>query len=240
MRYAILSDIHGNFTALRSVLAAIDRMAVDVYICLGDIVGYGPEPAACIRELRKYSALFVAGNHDYAVCGKIDTRSFNSYARSAIDWTRQCVSPSDVEFLSSLPLVLHLDGLDLVHGSLYAPELFDYVQTSYDAFLTMERMRAPVCFVGHSHVPVTFVHEEVIRYRVDTEISVRPFNRVIVNVGSVGQPRDKDPRACFALYDTETEMVTLHRVPYDTDYAARRFRAVGLPAALGERLRLGR
>ncbi|MGQ9589151.1 MAG: metallophosphoesterase family protein [Planctomycetota bacterium] len=240
MRYAILSDIHGNLTALRSVLSTLDRLAVDVYACLGDVVGYGPDPSPCLRELRKYNALFVAGNHDYAVCGKIDTANFNSYARSAIQWTRQSLSPADLDFLGALPLVLHLDGLDLVHGSLYAPELFDYVQTSYDAFLTMERMHAPVCFVGHSHVPVTFVQEQVICYRIDTEISVRPFGKVIVNVGSVGQPRDKDPRASFAIYDTDKELVTIHRVPYDTDYAAKRVRLAGLPAPLGERLRLGR
>ena len=132
------------------------------------------------------------------------------------------------------------EGLDVVHGTLYAPELFDYLQTSYDAYLSMERMRAPICFVGHSHVPVALVLDEIISYNLDPVVTVPPGGKVIVNVGSVGQPRDRDPRASFVIYDSERQTATRHRVHYDIDAVFAKVQAAGLPLALGERLRLGR
>lgn len=240
MRYAILSDIHGNLDALQAVLGELSGERVDRYVCLGDIVGYGPEPAECLREIRRCAASVVAGNHDFALCEKIDITYFNVFAREAILWTRSVLSESDVEYVEQLPLVEHLNGIDLVHGSLCGPELFDYLQTSYDAYLTMERMQSPVCFIGHSHVPIAFVQNEVISYRLEPEIRVEPDTKVIVNVGSVGQPRDKDPRACYALYDTEEMTVRIRRTRYDVDSVAAKIREAGLPAALGERLKVGR
>ena len=240
MRYAILSDIHGNFEALKAVLEGLESEHVDAYVCLGDIVGYGPEPAECVREVRRLSSTVIAGNHDLAVCGRVSAQSFNVYAREAIGWTRQVLGGEDLEYLGQLPLAQSVDGMELAHGTLYAPELFDYLQTSYDAYLSMEEMKGPVCFVGHSHVPVSFVRDEIICYRLDAEVPVDPEGRVIVNVGSVGQPRDKDPRACYAVYDTERCVVRIHRARYDVNSVSLKIKEVGLPAALGERLRLGR
>ena len=240
MRYAILSDIHGNHDALTAVLDALSGDCVDSYVCLGDIVGYGPEPRECLREVRKYCNAIVAGNHDFAVCGKILTSNFNVYAKEAILWTRQVLSEEDVQFLAELPLVVRLGDIDVVHGSLYAPELFDYLQTSYDAALTMEHMEAPICFVGHSHVPVTFTQNEVVGYCLDSDIEVRPYGKVVVNVGSIGQPRDKNPRASCAIYDSEEQRVLVRRVQYDVDLVAAKIQRAGLPGPLGERLRLGR
>jgi diadenosine tetraphosphatase ApaH/serine/threonine PP2A family protein phosphatase len=240
LRYAVFSDIHGNLDALMAVFAAMESEGIDVPVCLGDIVGYGPEPVECLREVQKRGSIVVAGNHDFAVTGKVSTSNFNVLAREAILWTRNHLSREDLEYLSGLPLVLHLDGLDVVHGTLYAPELFDYLQTSYDAYLSMERMRAPICFVGHSHVPVALVLDEIISYNLDPVVTVPPGGKVIVNVGSVGQPRDRDPRASFIIYDTESQTATRHRVHYDIDAVFSKVQAAGLPLALGERLRMGR
>ena len=155
-------------------------------------------------------------------------------------WTREVLSDADLDYLGNLPLVQHLDGLDLVHGSLYAPELFDYLQTSYDAYLTMERMQAPVCFVGHSHVPVTFIQDEIICYSLASEVTLKDNTKAVVNVGSVGQPRDKDPRSSYVVYDTESRTISFRRVAYDVDAVTRKFRDAGLPGPLAERLRVGR
>ena len=240
MRYGILSDIHGNLDALEAVLTGLGRQNVDSYICLGDIVGYGPEPSACLQRIRKTADYVVAGNHDLAAADLLSIESFNSLAREATLWTRNELSEAEIQALAELPLVHHLDGLDVVHGTLCSPELFDYVQTTYDASLSMSRMQAPVCFIGHSHVPVAFLKEEIITYTLEPTVTVNTAQRAIVNVGSVGQPRDRDPRACCVVYDTETNIVERRRYRYDIDSVVHKMRKAGLPPALGERLRDGR
>ena len=139
-----------------------------------------------------------------------------------------------------MPLLHHLDGLDIVHGALCSPELFDYVQTSYDASLSMAQMQAPVCFIGHSHVPIIFIQESFISYSLEKSVKVRDETRIIVNVGSVGQPRDLDPRASYAILDTHERIVNMHRVEYDVEQAADRIIEAGLPATNAQRLYLGR
>jgi len=240
LKLAILSDIHGNYDALRAVLGSLSVQGIQTYVCLGDIVGYGPEPAACLHTLIRYNAIIVAGNHDCAVTDRLPVNSFNALAKEAIHWTREQMGPEDLEFLAALPLVERVDGADFVHGALYTPELFDYVQTSYDASLSMSCMKNPVCFVGHSHVPITFLQQDYIRYTTENEIPLSAGERILVNVGSVGQPRDKDPRACFAVYDTTEKVISIQRVRYDVDAVVAKLRAAGLPSALGERLRVGR
>lgn len=240
MRYAILSDIHGNLDALTAVLERLNTQRVDSYICLGDIVGYGPQPAECLHEIQKYSSVIVAGNHDFAACDKITIASFNVLAREAILWTRSKLAELDLQYLADLPLMEQVESFHVVHGTLYAPELFDYVQSSYDAHLSMTRMEYPVCFVGHSHVPVTFVQGETISYSLARKLTVNPDQKMIVNVGSVGQPRDRDPRASYAIYDTDAQEITLERAEYDIDSVISKIREMGLPSNLGERLRVGR
>ncbi len=240
VRYGILSDIHGNHDALDAVLRGLEREGVDSYVCLGDIVGYGPEPTACVQRIRKVADCVVAGNHDLAVADKLSIEGFNVLAREATLWTRNELSDEDMSYLAQLPLVEYLDGLDVVHSTLCSPELFDYIQTSYDASLSMVSMRSPVCFVGHSHVPVVFVQNGIITYSLEPEITIGDGLRAIVNVGSVGQPRDRDPRACCAIYDTETRNMQLKRYRYDIEAVVNKVRAAGLPVELGARLRLGR
>ena len=240
MRYAILSDIHGNLDALEAVLEDLQDAAIDTYICLGDIVGYGPQPAECLHLLQRHRAVNIAGNHDLAVANKTSISSFNLLARTATLWTRNELSSEDLDYLGDLPLVTHVETFEIVHGTLYAPELFDYVHTSYDANLAMSRMETALCFIGHSHIPVNFFQRDLISYSFEKKIPVPHDGKVIVNVGSVGQPRDQDPRACFAVYDTEEEMVRIRRTRYDVDLVAEKIQRAGLPAALGERLKLGR
>jgi diadenosine tetraphosphatase ApaH/serine/threonine PP2A family protein phosphatase len=240
LRYAVFSDVHGNLEALRATLTAIEALQVDVLICLGDIVGYGPQPAECISEIDRHCSYIIAGNHDYAVADKLSISTFNALAREAVLWTRNRLGEADLEFLAGLPLEQTLDTFEVVHGSPRSPGQFEYVQNSYDACMAMSCMRRPLCFVGHSHVPVTFVQGEIVTYCLDTDVKIDPGAKVIVNVGSVGQPRDKDPRACFAIYDEEAMTVRLGRVPYNIDATANRILELGLPRQLGDRLRLGK
>lgn len=240
MHYAILSDVHGNLEALEAVLASARRRGVEQIVCLGDVVGYGPQPTECLQLLLKANSTIVAGNHDFAVADRIDIANFNVYAREATLWTRQQLGDDELRVLSELPLVAEFDGFTAVHGTLHTPELFDYVQTSYDAHLSMQEMQQPLCFIGHSHVPITFVQDETISYHLEPTTTVEPHTKTIVNVGSVGQPRDFDARACYAIYDGDRHRVERVRVPYDIDSVIAKIRRAGLPRPLGERLRAGR
>jgi predicted phosphodiesterase len=240
MRYAIISDIHGNYDALEVVLADIDKSAVDRTVCLGDVVGYGAQPRECIAALRERNILTIAGNHDYACIGKTNINYFNAFAKEATLWTRKVCTEDDKNWLKSLSLVEYLEDFTMVHGTLYAPELFDYILTTYDAYLSLQLLETPVCFLGHSHVPINFIWEDMISFNYDREIDVRPGVKLLVNVGSVGQPRDDNPRASYAIYDAEKKRVEIRRLEYDVEAAARKIREAGLPAALGERLKVGR
>ncbi|MEM7168063.1 MAG: metallophosphoesterase family protein [Planctomycetota bacterium] len=240
MLIGIISDIHGNRQALDTVLAAVERLSCDKIVCLGDIVGYGAEPGYCVDRIREVSDWVVAGNHDYAALGKINIEYFNTHARQATLWTRDQLNEEQKQYLADLPLIEVQEECTFVHGSLDSPELFDYVQTSYDAFLTMERMTTKSCFIGHSHVPITFLLNEVITYTLDPEVTITDAQKAIVNVGSVGQPRDNNPLASFGTYDTEQETARIHRIEYDIEQSAELILQAGLPEFLAERLRVGR
>jgi len=240
LRYAILSDIHANLPALEAVLEEIRGIGVDEYLCLGDIVGYGAQPRECLELVQTLAEKTVAGNHDFAALGKIDIDNFNEHAKEATLWTRRTLKGEDLDYLGSLPLVHHCDGFSIVHGTLYSPELFDYIQTSYDAFLSIGQLPGEVCFLGHSHIPVTFIQKRFITYSFEPEITVEPGVKLLVNVGSVGQPRDNNPHASYAIFDTGVRKVTLRRVAYDVEAAAASIREAGLPEVLGERLKIGR
>lgn len=243
MKYAILGDIHSNLSALESVLRAIERARVDVIYSVGDIVGYGAAPRECIDRLRRANVRAVMGNHDAACLGLIDTRYFNNYARAAVEWTQPLLDEEDRKWLLALPLVLHLEHCSIAHGTLFRPELFDYIQSPTDADPSLDLMPLPVCFVGHSHVPVTLLRlrDDPTRtaYTVDTEVDLSDASRALVNVGSVGQPRDEDPRAAYAIYDSERAHVSISRVEYDIAAEATRIRRAGLPSMLADRLFLG-
>ncbi|MBI4575280.1 MAG: metallophosphoesterase family protein [Planctomycetes bacterium] len=241
MRYAIISDIHSNTEALRAVVDDFRAQQVDRVVCLGDVVGYGAEPRECIEMVRELSSMTIAGNHDWAAIEKTSIEYFNRYAKEATYWTREALTDEDKEWIQGLPLVEKpQEDIVLAHSTLYVPEAFDYIQTSYDAYLSFEALEGRVCFVGHSHIPITFFQEDQITYSLDPIVRLPEQGKAIVNVGSVGQPRDNNPRASYGIYDAESRVVEVRRVDYDIEGACRKIIDAGLPEVLGERLKVGR
>ncbi|HUT74273.1 MAG TPA: metallophosphoesterase family protein [Armatimonadota bacterium] len=243
MRYGIISDIHANLEALE---AALKRLrGVDAYICLGDIIGYGPDPGECIEVVKALPGLrCVIGNHDLACVGKYDVNWFNWYARDAIAWTQERLTAADRGYLLSLPLMDMENSLTLVHGSL--PQPMDYVTSAADARGVFAEMITPVCLIGHTHVSEHYAHTHGAAHV--THRSLKRGGTVkldrglsyIVNCGSVGQPRDGNPLASFGLYDTARREVKIMRVEYAVERVREKMEEVNLPALLGERLALGR
>ena len=240
MRYAVLSDIHGNLEALRAVLADADTRADDV-LCLGDIVGYGADPAACVDLIGERARAVVAGNHEYAVIGRMDLAWFNRYARAAAEWTMAQVDSDCTAYLASLALSTEVHDATLVHASPRQPDEWDYLVTADDGLAAFAAFATRMCFVGHSHVPAVWSlgssgpdHE-----RGDIDVGLDAGRRYIVNVGSVGEPRDHDSRAAYALWDVDARRVTVRRVPYDVATARAKIQAAGLPRFLADRLSAG-
>ena len=243
MRYGILGDIHGNISALDAVLAAFARDGVERVISVGDVVGYGAAPRECIARVREIGAVVVKGNHDAACVGEIDIRYFNNHARDAVRWTRGVLEDDDCAWLAALPMTADLEHCSVAHGTYHRPELFDYIQSTTDADPSLDLLQLPVCFVGHTHVPVTLMRlrDDPMRtaYTLDTEVDLSEASKALVNVGSVGQPRDEDPRAAYAIYDSDLDRVWIRRVAYDIELEAARIRRANLPRVLADRLFLG-
>ena len=244
MKIGILGDIHANIEALDAVLATFVREGVERILSVGDLVGYGADPSAVIARLKEVGASIVLGNHDAAAAGiLVDLAYFNTFARDAALWTRRTLSDSEREYLRALPLVYRDRDFVVVHGSLDRPQEFNYIQTARDAERSIMSLDARVCFVGHSHVAASFFANSNdprrIEYSFDEEVDLSSFDRALINVGSVGQPRDEDPRSVAAIYDDGARRLTLRRVAYDIDRAAGKILAAGLPRVLGERLRFG-
>jgi predicted phosphodiesterase len=241
VKYGILGDIHANLEALQTVIEFAEGQGVKQFLSVGDIVGYGANPKECIEIVNELNIPVVAGNHDYAVAGKLDVEFFNSYAKQAVLWTREAIGKDWLEWLSNIKLVnVYNEIITLVHGSLNFPDMFDYIQTSYDAHLSLEMLKTRVCFLGHSHVPISFFSGPAVSYSMQQEIDMRGFEKVLINVGSVGQPRDENSKAAFAIFDDEEDKVEIHRLEYDVDKAAQKILDAGMPDILAERLYHGR
>ena len=242
VRALVLSDIHSNREALESVTKdAGYRGGFDQIWCLGDTVGYGPDPAPCINLLRDYDLVAVAGNHDRAALGQCGASDFNPAARFASQWTARQLSAMDTEFLAGLPLSEMRGPFTLVHGSLRDP-IDEYLLDAESAKGTLELLRSCYCLVGHSHLP--FICRENggdPRFEPFTEDAVFSLGdeRLILNPGSVGQPRDRDPRASYAIYDGCRQTIERHRVRYDIAKTQQRMRNAGLPEYLIGRLERG-
>lgn len=243
MKYGILGDIHSNLSALSTVLDAFKSEGVDHVISVGDVVGYGAAPRECIDLVRSVEATVVKGNHDAACVDEIDVVYFNNYAREAVAWTQTQLSPDEMRWLSELPMTANLAHCSVSHGTLHQPELFNYIQSTTDADPSLDIMELPVCFVGHTHVPVALLrlHDDPLRtaYTVDHVVDLSEAYRALINVGSVGQPRDEDARAAYAIFDSQESTVTIKRVEYDIEQEAARIRSAGLPGVLADRLFLG-
>lgn len=240
MRTAFISDIHANLDALEAVLADIGRQETDRIVCLGDIVGYGPEPNPCVARVRDACTVTVVGNHDYAALGRIDTLGFNEYARAAADWTAAALDEDAIAFLEALPLETVLDGVRLVHASPLDPERWTYILSYQEAKRQFAAFSEQICFIGHSHLPIVVESEgEEIRavpFSADVPVRIHRGRRYLVNVGSVGQPRDRDPRSGYAWYDDEASAVMMRRLEYPVAAVQKKILAAGLPPFLAQRL----
>ena len=239
MRALILSDIHANLEALEAVVAdAQTRGGFDVIWCLGDTVGYGPDPGPCIDRIREFDLVAVAGNHDHAAIGLIDASDFNESAKIAANWTANQLDQEQKEFLASLPLVAVQDTFTLVHGSLRAP-IEEYLLDRNSAMGTLAILETQYCLVGHSHIPFRCleIDGDVDFYDfTEDELIEMTNNRQIVNPGGVGQPRDRNPRSSYAIYDSTENNLVRHRVDYDIFKTQRKMVAADLPSRLIERL----
>lgn len=243
MRYAIISDVHANLEALEVVLADISARRPDALLCLGDFVGYGPDPVACVDRLRAHLAGAVVGNHDLAALEQIDISTFNALAQAAILWTREQLTDPVRRYLGGLPQKMTPDGFLAVHGSLRDP-VEEYIFDPLTARASFDAAPFHFCVVGHTHVPAVYVQAgEAVTGEpllADQVLSLRPDRRYIINVGSVGQPRDGDPRAGYVWLDTEQLSATLIRLDYPIAQTQEKMTAAGLPAMLAERLAFGR
>ena len=246
MRYLILSDIHGNIDALDSVLAAAPPAAWDRVVVLGDLVGYGAEPNQVVeRVLALDPLLVIRGNHDKAACGIDDGSSFNVVARTAAEWTMGTLTPDNREYLRRLPAgpAAVDEALEICHGAPFDED--HYIFDSEDAARALDAASRPLCLFGHTHLPVVFLRHRA-RFEGfapedgDAEVPIEAGVSYLINVGSVGQPRDGDPRAAFGIYDAPTASLRLRRVPYPVARAQRRILDAGLPPSLASRLGIGR
>jgi len=246
VRYAVLSDVHANLEALTAVLADAASEGALGILCLGDTVGYGADPVPCVELLGERSTRIVAGNHEHGVLGLVDLRWFNAAAPAAL-WTRERLGGDHQGFLSGLPLVSAIGEATCVHASPRRPEEWDYLVSEEDGYGAFGEFETRLCFVGHSHLPAVWslgsggpAHEDLAGAAChDRRISFHDGRRYIVNVGSVGQPRDRDPRAAYVLWDEDDRSVRLRRVSYDHTEAAAKILRAGLPRALADRLARG-
>jgi diadenosine tetraphosphatase ApaH/serine/threonine PP2A family protein phosphatase len=240
LKIAILSDIHSNGDALDAVLENAQAEGAEAWWCLGDIVGYGAEPDKVVDRVRELGAVTVAGNHDWAACGLVSTRMFNRHAAFAADWTSRHTNAENLKWLAGLPLVERRENARLVHATPSAPAEWNYCMMIEDAVLEMEAFDELVCMIGHSHYPGVFEKDgEDIRYTRAAELRLRAGRHYLANVGSVGQPRDGDPRAAYATYEADTGLLRHVRVAYDVEAAQAKILAAGLPPFLASRLAAG-
>jgi predicted phosphodiesterase len=241
MKILIISDIHANLTALEAVLA--DATGYDAVWCLGDLIGYGPDPNECVETVRQLSELTcLIGNHDAAVLDMIDANAFNAEARAVVNWTRSVLTPENHAFLASKPSKTIADEITLAHASPRYP-IWEYLLDTYTARVNFEHFATNLCLVGHTHVPVIYhlpagngtASAQIPTPNTSFELPVRS----IANPGSVGQPRDRDPRAAYVIFDSDRNLWDYRRIPYDIAAVQSRMQTLGLPDRHIRRLAAG-
>jgi predicted phosphodiesterase len=243
MRYAIMADIHANLAAFKAVLKDItEKGDIDETWCLGDIVGYGPEPTECIRLIQESNIVSVSGNHDLGVTGQVELDFFNPAAAQACRWTMEKLNPVDIRYLADLPKTLKKGQFTLAHGSPREPST-EYIMSAAIAERNFEHFDTQYCLVGHTHIPEAYKQEGTAAAPIALvpEIGlVMIEHRIIINPGAVGQPRDGDPRASYGIYDSEGQIFRLYRIPYDIRATQDKMVALGLPIQLVVRLEEGK
>jgi len=237
---AVLGDIHANLDAFEAVLADCREQGATEYLCTGDIVGYNARPHECLEMVRGLGCPVVMGNHDHYVSSNQNLSDFNPHAAAVIQWTRGQLSEEELSYLNSLPFVATKMGVTLVHATMDSPEAFGYVFDHLQAEAHFTHQVTPLCFHGHTHCPMIYEKQIGAVYRIDAQDFSLPIGRkYFINVGSVGQPRDGDPRAAYALYDPKARKIRFRRVEYDIEAAQAKIREAGLPERLAERLAVG-
>ena len=240
MKYAILGDIHSNLEALEAVLEDAGRREVTHYACVGDIVGYNANPRECLDRIRELGCVTVRGNHDHYTAHEEELAGFHPLAAKVVEWTRAQLSDEQARYLGALPLVAPVEKFTLVHSTLDTPQMWGYVFDKFEADANFNYQRTSVCFFGHTHVPLAFEKTHEVRLGLYSKVRVTLGRRYFINVGSVGQPRDGDPRAAYATYDLKTGEVELHRLDYDRTRTQAKILNAGLPERLAARLASGR
>ncbi len=241
MKFGFISDVHGNYDALKVALEILNERSVDFIYSAGDIVGYGPEPEKCVLELRKHSIQSVMGNHDFAVSNLEEESKFNAYAQLAIQWTRDKISEDTRNFLKCLPFSMEGKDFTIFHGSLGKQSSFDYIIVPEDAILSFNNMNTKIGFFGHSHIAGCFIRDKngFINFRpayVSCTLKLKEENRYLINVGSVGQPRDGNSMGSLAIFDTTEKNIDIVRFTYDVNAVYKKIVDAQLPRFLGERL----
>ena len=242
MRYGIISDLHGNIEALEATLKSLESENIDKYVCLGDVVGYGANPEECVNRVRGLTEVSILGNHDAAVSDRMDYSYYYDAARQALDWCKGKVSPETIGWLKERPYRHRENGIDFCHGSPICPEEFEYIFTREKAKELIPHWDElePVTFIGHSHLTRSFAISKDEAYNVrGPEFTLRPEYKYIITAGSVGQPRDYDPRSCCGVFDTETRLFKYVRSEYDIEAQMNKIVAAGLAYNFGARLLVG-
>jgi diadenosine tetraphosphatase ApaH/serine/threonine PP2A family protein phosphatase len=241
MKFAILSDIHSNLEALQVVLEHAKQQDCTHYVCLGDIVGYGPNPVECLGMIREMKCPVVMGNHDEYCAGEMDLTGFNPMASEAIKWTRQQLNEEQRTWLRNLKYVRGVEGFTIVHATLDLPEKWAYVFDRLAAQSSFSYQHTPVCFNGHTHVPIAFIRGPGgIHGGLFTKLKIEVGRKYFINVGSIGQPRDRNPKASYVTFNFDENLIEIHRLDYDIETVQKKIRAAGLPTSLAERLAQGR
>src|SRR3989441_4232169 len=239
MRYAIIADIHSNLEALLVVLEDAKNQKCTHYVCLGDVVGYNANPKECLDIVRDMGMPCVKGNHDEYCSSETNLEGFNPHAAEAIQWTRQQLTEEDRQWLKELKYIRLVASFQIVHATLDGPQRWGYVFDRLAAAASFTYQNTAVCFFGHTHVPVAFIRDSVVRGRPYSQFQIEPGRKYFVNVGSVGQPRDGNPQAAYVIYDLDEGSIELRRLTYNVAKAQAKIRTSGLPHQLADRLTVG-
>lgn len=240
MRIALFGDIHANLEALEAVLEDAKAQGVIDYVCMGDVVGYNADPVACLRKVQEMACPTVKGNHDQDASGNHSLDAMNPIAAAALEWTREQLSADQRHWLSRLRMVRQVSDFTVVHSTLDQPANWNYVTNRFDAMSNFSYQFTQICFHGHTHVPRVYMKSDRVQEVPADSVMIEANAKYFINVGSVGQPRDGDWRASYAIYDLDQKMIIFRRVEYDIAKTQQKIIAAGLPAMLAERIAEGR
>jgi diadenosine tetraphosphatase ApaH/serine/threonine PP2A family protein phosphatase len=239
-RYAVLGDVHGNWEALCATLDDAKTQGVTDYVCVGDLVGYNADPSICMDRIREICSAVVRGNHDHYCVHDECLEDFHPLAASVVEWTRGQLNEDQVAYLKHMRLSQVVDGFTLVHSTLDMPEKWGYVFDCLQADANFAYQSTALCFHGHTHLPVVFEKQGRVTRRNVSELRLELGKKYFINTGSVGQPRDGDPRASYVVYDLTSRTVVMRRVPYDIPTTQKKIWDAGLPERLAHRLEIGK